>query len=89
MSVPTTRAVIEGESLIGSATALRTISNLIQENGVRESCEGMQPFLDLGAYEGLACAVSIIAEKLQEQGEFFKQDAIVAVRVPLQEVSHG
>ena len=89
MSVPTTRAEMEGESLIDSATALRTISELIQENGIRESCEGMQPFLDLGAYEGLACAMSIIAEKLQEQGEFFKQDAIVAVRVPLQEVSHG
>ncbi|MBU85405.1 hypothetical protein [Alcanivorax sp.] len=89
MSVPISRAEIEGESLIDSATALRTISELIQENGIRESCEGMQPFLDLGAYEGLACAMSIIAEKLQEQGEFFKQDAIVAVRVPLQEVSHG
>lgn len=85
MSVPTARAVIEGESLIASATALRTISELIQENGVRESCEGMQPFLDVGAYEGLACAVSIIAEKLQEQGEFLKEDAVVAVR----EVSHG
>lgn len=89
MSVPTTRAEMEGESLIDSATALRTISELMQENGVRESCEGMQPFLDVGAYEGLACAMSIIAEKLQEQGEFFKQDAIVAVRVPLQEVIHG
>ena len=89
MSVPTTRAEMEGESLIDSATALRTISELIQENGIRESCEGMQPFLDLGAYEGLACAMSIIAEKLQEQGEFFKQDAIVAGRVPLQEVRHG
>ena len=89
MNVPISRAKIEGNSLIDSAKALRTVSGLIQENSSRESCEGMQPFLDVGAYEGLACAMSIIAEKLQEQGEFFKQDAIVAVRVPLQEVSHG
>ena len=89
MSTPISRAEIEGDNLIDAATALRTISDLMQENGIRESCEGMQPFLDLGAYEGLACAMSIIAEKLQEQGEFFKQDAIVAVRVPGQEVSHG
>jgi len=89
MSTPISRAEVEGDNLIDAATALRTISDLMQENGIRESCEGMQPFLDLGAYEGLACAMSIIAEKLQEQGEFFKQDAIVAVRVPAQEVSRG
>ncbi len=85
MSVPISRAEIEGKSLIDSAKALHTVSYLIQENADRESRDGKQPFLDLGAYEGLACAVSIIAERLQEQGEFLKDEAIVAVR----EVRHG